>query len=140
MATVRNNTARLINIGGEKTLMPGINEVDADVWQRAQKIVAVQAMTKKQGDEDKPWLEVVGSSSSSGATTTQAPAPGTGETANALLHSMNVTDAKTLVSETYDRTLLEQMRASETRGGVQQAIDAQLEKLKLSEAEKTRRK
>lgn len=136
---VRNNTARLINIGGEKTLMPGNNEVDADVWQRAQKIVAVQAMTKKQEGEDKPWLEAVSGSSSTGSTGTTS-AQGTGETANALLQSMNVTDAKTLVSETYDRTLLEQMRASETRGGVQQAIDAQLEKLKLSEAEKTRRK
>jgi hypothetical protein len=138
MAMVKNNTARVIGLGDGANLLPGVNDIDDEVWKKAQQTVVVKSFLQKQEGETQPTLELVSSTEAATATT----ATGTTDTGTAgtgTLSSKNVTDAKALIAETYDRKLLERWRTEETRHTVQQAIDEQLEKLKLSEAEKKRR-
>jgi hypothetical protein len=138
MAMVRNNTARVIGLGGAANLLPGVNEVDDEAWKKAQ-TVALKALLTKQEGEDKPALELVSSAEATTATTAGATTGTTDTGGTGTLSSKNVTDAKALVAETYDRKLLERWRTEETRHTVQQAIDEQLAKLQLSESEKKRR-
>lgn len=152
---IKNNTARLINLGGFARLIPGVNDVEDGAWDKAQEIELVRKMLEPMEGEDTPWLEVVGESEGGDAgdggakqvftasvSGTSAPGPtptgGTGTgTGSTSLTGMNVKDAGATISETYDAKLLTRWRQGETRSTVLDAIDKQLEKVKLTEAEKS---
>lgn len=130
---VKNNEARIHNLGGAVILNPGVNEVDDKAWKTAlaggskdgkgETPKALQALL----DEKK--IEVVSASAAKASSSGDAPPPSTQS-----LSDMTVPEASDLIGQTFDRDLLARWRKEDERVGVRNAIDEQLEVLKLEES------
>ncbi len=86
-------------------LLPGANEVDEAEWAKAEKIPAIQHMIKE--GLLKPQRDV----------------------SAADLSKLKASDAIDLVNKTVDKALLESWFDAETRKGVLEAIEAQLDEI-----------
>ena len=136
MPLVKNNEARIHTIGAPKggteiRLMPGANEVDADAWATAKTLPVIQAHLRAK------TLEEVGASGK-----TAHPTPGPSESLFGKPHAsvepptslaqLKPDEAKALVGDTFDKELLGRWKKSDSRKGVQDAIDEQLELIKIN--------
>jgi hypothetical protein len=102
MPLVKNNEARVHNLGGHLTLGPGVNNPDPKAWAEAKKIKLVQHHLEEGTFEE---LDVKD------------------------LAQVSEKRAAKLVADTVDRELLKSWAASEKREKVKAAIVKQLEKI-----------
>lgn len=102
MPLVKNNEARVHNLGGHLTLGPGVNNPDPKAWAEAKKIKLVQHHLEEGTFEE---LDVKD------------------------LAQVSEKRAVKLVSDTVDRELLKTFAATEKREKVKAAIAKQLEKI-----------
>ena len=112
---ITNKEPRIHHLGEHLRLLPGANEVDAKAWEQAKKIFVVRHYL-----DEGIFIEHPSKSASGIGTLSQG-------------------EALKLIAETFDESLLQQMRGAEKRAEVLAAIDAQVAKLQLP-AEKAKRK
>lgn len=153
MVFVNNKGARHIGLGHGVRLNPGVTPVEDAAWTKATKNPgpALKALL-----EDKDEGLVIVSRTEAGAagvtdagatatspggvamrdstsgSTGQEPTGG-GSTSAADLGAMTVEDARGIISETFDKPTLQAWKKADARKGIKDAIDSQLEILKLEE-------
>jgi|SRR5579859_609154 len=103
------NQPNIHNIGGLFLLQPGVNiEVKTSDWEKAKKIPLIQHYLQTKD------LEVVDATGN-----------------NDDLSAFSVSEAVKLVAETFDRNVLNQWLKTDKRSTVTNAIQAQLDKVKV---------
>jgi hypothetical protein len=117
---VKNEKSNLFHHDG-RTLMPGTNTVSVDWWKKARKHPSVKRRLEMGTLVEETDLEEAAMAEALGETPDEV----------ALQHikSLNVSNAKNLVSDTVDVALLKGWLEVEGRKGVKDAITAQLAKL-----------
>jgi len=116
---VRYNKKNIYGILGFK-FMPGVNKVDGKKFAEMKTYPAFQFRLNKK------ILEVVDSEN----------APSKANEGKSAYADKSIKQMEALIGEIYDRDLLAQIKTEDDRAGVHKAVDAQLEAIRLTEAEK----
>jgi hypothetical protein len=111
---IENTEANIKNLGDIVTLMPGVNDVDPALWDKAQKIALVQHFLKS------GVLKVVSGGSES----------------HKDIAALEEHEALELVDRTVDHNLLTAFAEQDKRGAIRKAIDKQLAKITPTQPEK----
>lgn len=120
MMLVKNNEARVHNLGDHVILRPGINEVPKDKFEEACEIELVKHYL------DEGTIEVV--KPTAAATAAAGASPGTTGSAPAVrLQDFKAGEAIALVEETFDLDLLQKWSAEQQSKTVATAIEKQIE-------------
>jgi hypothetical protein len=106
MILIKNTVARLIQLGNDANLVPGVNPVDEAIWNQYAKLPVVQHYLEE------GILEEAGKMDNSDS-----------------LRSMKQAAAIALVQETMDKSLLRRWESDETRAPVLKTIVAQTAKI-----------
>lgn len=121
---VKNNEARIHNLGDIVTLVPGVNDVPEEAWKKAQEIFLVRHFLQA-----KVFEEV---HDAHGAPINKVE-PGTGLVD---INTVPKGQALEIVGTTFDRTLLTSWRSSAKDSDVTKAIESQLERIAITPEEK----
>lgn len=135
MPLIKNNNAQVLVLCGTVRLMPGVNDVSDKDFTKIKK-------SKPKGADGPSWLELLrGTVNDRGLPTLQVIDEGAGssKTGSKSLEDMTAVEAIALVKETFDRDLLNTWAEGESRKTVTDAIDAQLDAIKLTEDEKPKK-
>lgn len=122
MALVKNNDRRLISLGGDAALIPGINSVPDDVWKKAQEVQVIKYLLSSK------LLEEV-SGQQSGPVNNAAGGP---SAPAQELSGMSEEDALLIVGGTFDRALLQKWQEADSRQKVKDAIQQQINAVALT--------
>lgn len=113
---------RTIDLGKDRTirLLPGTNEVDADLWKLATEIKTTIRKRQANGSTRKIEASLIDVLVKAGDLTYE----------DTTLDTMNAAQAAKTVSTTYDVQLLEAWLASEKRSPIRSVIERQIELLR----------